>query len=296
MDPQEEPYITRTRTYLAQIARGSSVVNYSTNLFLQLSGDMPFKINSKFACCGAVREAIILDMESEGLKKIFNDCFYNKIEELALTEPQTSEEEQEKPFESSNQGSTNLNEFLTNTCNPNMALKQVVNYVAQKCTNLYTPSEHEEKIALEVNKMGLNNIIPLENLIENNLGQCRHQALLVGYLLTQLLHHIHPDHQVTIYRFRTCLIKRQLDSSSIHQSQRVPHAVTIYQEGTNLFLMDSTRRAKGAEQGLVINLTHLDVERRKLLQACYETFDVQHFIKEIFTRYHKPIMPSLVPC
>jgi len=154
------------------------------------------------------------------------------------------------------------------------------------------PAEVEKQIATAVSKVSDDNVILLETLVHEKLGLCRHQALLVAYLLTQWLHHEHPDSQATVYRFRTNLRKKQT-GSALHEPALIPHAMIIYKTAQNhLYLLDPTRRAAGAELGLVVDLTKLDARRRKLLSLCYETFDVSHLVHEIFARYQTDVAPQ----
>ena len=75
MDPQPNQQ-NRTRTELAQTARGSAS---PVDSHVQLTGDMAFRSDGKYACCGSSRETILLNMTSAALTMILNDCFKQDV-------------------------------------------------------------------------------------------------------------------------------------------------------------------------------------------------------------------------
>lgn len=266
----------RTRTELARAAMGhGDAVVHEDNAYQQLSGDIPFEAKGRYACCGASRETILLDMSALKLKEIFQDCFKKMVEELCLTEPNDVE----------SQSNLEANTLEFDLKNPQLVLKYIVGYVTQQFPIKYIAADVEKKIAEEVKKVGTEHVIALELLVAGRLGLCRHQALLVGYLLKQLIHQTAADSDIKVYRFRTNLRQNQA-SATIHQRAFVPHAVIILKSSNDhLYLLDSTRRAQGAENGLAMDLHKLDASRRSLLARCYPNYDISYFIQEIFARY-----------
>lgn len=281
MDKEANILKHRTRTQLAEAARGSSAaVTYQGHSYQQLSGDMALSAEGKYACCGSAREVILLDMDCPELKALFYDCFKQEADGLALT--QTLSAEEQAP-EAASKAVT----YEFNLKSPTSTLTQIVHYVAKQFPVLDSAAEAEKHIAAQIKKLGADNVLPLALLVKEGVGLCRHQALLVGYLLAQLLHHTRQTSDATIYRFRTNLIKHQA-AAAMHQAQLFPHAITIFNIGEDLYLLDSSRRVNVAADGLVLDLNKLDARRRTLLGRCYETYDVSYFMQEIFARYQKP--------
>lgn len=305
MDPvPKKQSMNRTRTALAQEAQGSGApIADSDNSYPQLSGDDALSVSGKYACCGSSRETILLDMASESLRQLFNECFLAE-EQLDLTQPVDDDDEFMSQLPDSVEepaaavaalsASAPKAEPAFNLDNPLSALQHIVRFVVKKLSSAYDASTLEQMIAEKVKERNCGRAIPLEALVVNEIGLCRHRALFVGYLLAQWTHQIDSESSAAVYRFRTDLIKVQPESSSIFRPQGVAHAVTIYRAtNAHLYLLDATRRVQGAEQGLAISLAHLNQNGRDLLRRCYPGYDVTHFLSQINGRYLKAAEPSI---
>lgn len=277
----ERTPISRTRTFFAQTARGNDdPLNYFGNDYVQLSGDLALKANGKYACCGSARESILLNMGSDKLKKIFQMCFDNQNEALAATQPIDYEDNSDmthQPYPEVQNDIGAALELSFNLDNPLNTLKHIVNFVSQQFTQDALASTIEALIARKVDANGM---VPLDVLVENNIGVCRHQALLVGYLLSQLIQQTHSESATSIYRFRTNLIKSTTEGSVKY----CPHAVIIYRDPDNhLYLLDATRKNPYSfAQGLAIDITHIDGNE---LQQYYAGYNTNLFLESINQRY-----------
>lgn len=186
MDPvPKQQGMHRTRSELAQAAQGSGApIVDSDSSYPQLSGDNALSVSGKYACCGSSREIILLDMASETLMQLFNECFLAE-EPLDLT--QRIDDDEFRPPDSVEEPAAAASvsapkaepEFHLD--NPLSALQHIVHFVVRKLSSAHNASTLEQMIVEKVEERNKGRAIPLEALVTNEIGLCRHRALYFIY-------------------------------------------------------------------------------------------------------------------
>jgi hypothetical protein len=291
MDTRKQIGVKRTRSVLAGEVHGVAPKKHKGIDYVQLKHDMPLQVAGKYACCGAMRESILLDMESDELKNIFIPFYATLQDDDAATQPVDAESDADDLL---HPPKFNVADHI------DYVLDRIVHYVYEIFYDKSTAAQQENEIKKIIKKLEGGNEIKLEDIISKNnndeyhaKGLCRHAALLTGYLLVKTLQMDNSEIVGSVFRFRTNLVPIDASpaaSSALFSPREVGHAVIIYvTEKGQHFLLDSTRHTEG-HQGLAINLNELDADGREILQKNYKHYDTALFAQQIKDNYSSAVL------
>lgn len=286
--------VFRSNTHAAVSVHGALPFQYIDDSYEMLTHDLPITPASKVSCRGASRESILLDMQSVTLKSYFNEFMreflpVNEDSTQPLGDSQEAHDELQDKIEAKEVKSEVPAIFYPNPFDLN-TLETLVKFVKTKFY-LHTEADISHQVAkmsMElVSSLQNRNVAPLEWFLESHVGCCRHQVLVVSYLLVSLIDHYarqsdktFVETQSKVYRFRTGL---QLKNDP---QTHLSHAVVIYEaENGHRYLLDPTITV-AYKDGVAVDLTTLSSKDRTKLVANYRRYNLDVFLAEIGEVYH----------
>lgn len=274
----------RTNTQQAIAVYGAEPTIFQGQSYKMLTHTRPLTPLDKLSCRGGARENILVDFQSTELKKYFNAflaaCRTQTVDPEAPTQPVD-----EMPMED-------------NTIPPPADVHVLQQLVAQVHSQFQATTESQLAQLIKQEHQTLlstdnHNIAFLEWFWNAKRGFCRHQALACAYLLVHLVDSHAKQHlktfeetRIKVYRFRTKLHTLE------DPEKTISHAVIIYEtENGHRYLLDSSKR-RGANKGLVADLTHLSAKDKVQFHNLYYPYDGNAFIQQIIDIYNQVAQPA----
>lgn len=288
---EKKSQLHRVNTNAGIAIHGSDPTIFQGQPYEMLTHKLPMTPFSKVSCRGGERETILVDLQSESLKKIFDDFIKQYVssseEDLDATQPYDSSGQ---PIELPGKNGEKNQEIMVDLPQPFdlKILQYLAKYVGSKMRS--TSEEAIKKFtAQESADLKLSDkkpVVLLELFWKRQSGYCRHRVLATAHLLVNLVdYHAKQNGKnffetgSKIYRFRTKL--QPLDKLKPSSS----HAVIIYEaENGHRYLLDSSKFGN-KKLGICVDLTALDFVSKQELLECYLPYDGELFIQEIMTVY-----------
>jgi hypothetical protein len=232
-----------------------------------LSSSEPLHLSTQYQCRGSARETILLDTTSA----ILIDCFEQLWGSLQTEEAATQTDDiGDVPIVPVIHAGNYLEFF-----------HQIMQFVRQlfSAQNRISESDieavimhHQQDVGIPVTPKKLA-YVPIDIFIAAEMGYCRHQAILLAFLMAKWSERVHGATEDRVYWCHFQLVSESKSLSS--------HALVILQKpNRETYLIDSSYR-------IAIRIDSVSDSDRALLSASYSGFNIQQLIDDIQSKYCK---------